>query len=220
MCYGKLGRLRFLSHLEVTHAVERGIRRAGLPYAVTQGFNPHMKIAFGPALPTGTEGEREYLDVWLTAIVPADQVSSALRRALPEDIAVREVRYVDMREPSLTAGCTIAAYVVGIEGEGVAEEQFRRALDALVAGGELTVEHKGKNKVFDLTRSLPKEPRVTSTQGGVDLELTTRMGQEGSLRPESLVSEVLSRIGVSGAVTRVTRRELLVETDEGYRRPI
>ena len=31
-----------------------------------QGFNPHMKVAFGPALPVGTASENEYLDVWLT----------------------------------------------------------------------------------------------------------------------------------------------------------
>ncbi len=51
----------------------------GSPYAVTQGFNPHMKVAFGPALPVGTAGENEYYDVWLTRYTDASEVLSALR---------------------------------------------------------------------------------------------------------------------------------------------
>ena len=38
--FRKSGRLRFLSHLELARALERSVRRAGLPYAVTQGSAP------------------------------------------------------------------------------------------------------------------------------------------------------------------------------------
>ena len=72
--YRKTGRLRWLSHLEVVHALERSIRRARLPYAVTQGFSPHMKASFGPALPVGTAGEHEYFDVWLTGYTDAPRL--------------------------------------------------------------------------------------------------------------------------------------------------
>lgn len=51
--YIETGRLAMLSHLEVAHTLERTVRRAGLPFAVSQGFSPHMKIAFGAALPVG-----------------------------------------------------------------------------------------------------------------------------------------------------------------------
>ena len=58
--FRKAGRLALLSHLEVARALERAVRRAGLPYAVSQGFSPHMRIAFGAALPVGVGGEREF----------------------------------------------------------------------------------------------------------------------------------------------------------------
>ena len=54
--YVKQGRLAYLSHLETIRSMERIIRRAALPYAVTEGFNPHMKVSFGPALPCGAAG--------------------------------------------------------------------------------------------------------------------------------------------------------------------
>ena len=50
--YVKRGPLAFLSHLETVRSIERIIRRANFPYAISEGFNPHMKIAFGAA-PTG-----------------------------------------------------------------------------------------------------------------------------------------------------------------------
>lgn len=44
--YGKRDRLKYLGHLEVIHTIERIVRRAGLPYAVTQGFSRTCAWAF------------------------------------------------------------------------------------------------------------------------------------------------------------------------------
>lgn len=218
--YAKRNRLRFLSHLEVGHAIERGIRRAGFPYAVTRGFSPHMKIAFGPALPVGTAGLQEYFDIWLTTYLPADEVLGRFSSAMPGDLSPFAVSYVGAKEPSLTASCTIGEYEVQILGEVDAGIQVRQALEEVLAGKELNVEHKGKTKVFDLTSSLPKGAEVRSCEGGITIAVTVRMGPEGSLRPESLVREALTRGRLSGAVTFVTRCALLIEDDEGVRRPI
>jgi len=220
VCYSKIGRLRYLSHLEVSHTLDRAARRAGLPYAVTQGFNPHMKVAFGPALPTGTAGEREYVDLWLAEYVPPAQVLDRLRAALPPELTATEVRYVGMREPSLASACTIAVYEASVTAEGVDEGTLQQALRELVSGKELTIEHKGKTKVFDLSRSLPKEPCVRSSEIGQVVELTIRMGPEGSLRPDVLIARALAAANSPSAVTSVTRRDVLIESDEGWRRPI
>ena len=66
MTFCKQGRLAMLSHLEVARALERAVRRAGLPFAVSQGFSPHMKIAFGAALPVGVGGTHELADLQMT----------------------------------------------------------------------------------------------------------------------------------------------------------
>ena len=81
--YGKVGRLSMLSHLEITHALERLVRRSSLPFALSQGFSPHMKIAFGPALPVGVGGTDEVFDVTLTAYVAPDKALSALKARAP-----------------------------------------------------------------------------------------------------------------------------------------
>lgn len=221
LAYGKVGRLRHLSHLEVVHALERAVRRADLPFAVTQGFNPHLKAAFGPALPVGTAGEREYLDLWLTRYTEAAQALGSLQAASPEDLAPREAYYVAGNAPSLTAALTIGQYRIEIDGEGTESQNVHAALSHLIGEEELTIEHKGKPKVYDLTRAIPKDPRVTGRQGGSDIELAIRMGPQGSLRPETFVRTALADSGIVVSAVRTTRLETLVESDEGiWSRPV
>ena len=213
--FRKSGRLRWLSHLEVTRSLERGVRRAALPYAVTQGFNPHMRIAFGPAPPVGTAGERETFDVWLTRYVPAGSALGTLRAAFPAELEPVDAVYVSTSERSLSAGVHIGVYDVCVEGKEVSVEQVEAALGLIRSVGRLEVEHRRKTKVFDLARSLPKEPRARDSDAGVVVSLTVRMGPEGSLRPEVLLEAALSAAHVQGAVTKVTRTDTLTEVEEG-----
>ena len=79
--FAKQGRLALLSHLEIARALERAVRRAQLPFAVSQGFSPHMKIAFGAALPVGVGGTHEMVDLQLVRYVRPDEALAALQAA-------------------------------------------------------------------------------------------------------------------------------------------
>jgi radical SAM-linked protein len=219
--YGKTGRLRWLSHLEVAHALERSVRRAGLEYAITHGFSPHMKVAFGPALPVGTAGENEYYDLWLTRYTGSEELLAALHGATPGDLAPTAAAFVADREPALGASLTIAKYRVEVSGKESSAERVQTALRSVVDSGTLTVAHKGKHKVFDLARSLPEEMRVKQSANGIDIEATVRIGPEGSLRPEALVMTALEAASLDASVVRVTRTDILAETGEGlWARPL
>lgn len=218
--YSKCGRARFLSHLEVMRALERSARRAELAYAVTKGFSPHMKVAFGPALPVGTAGDREYFDIWLTEYTPASDVMSDLIAVTPADLAPTEARYVGGKEPSLSAAITVAEYRIEMDPSEVNEEQFRTALDAVVATGELTVEQKKKTKVYDLTKCLSKEPSVKVDEGKVITTMTVRMGSDGAMRPDALIRTALQRAHNAGATVLVTRTDVFIEEGDVLRRPL
>jgi radical SAM-linked protein len=209
--YGKTGRLRFLAHLEVLHACERSVRRAGLEYAVTHGFTPRMKVAFGPALPVGTEGRAESYDLWLTRFVPPDTALETLRGVSPEGLTPVGASYIPEREPSLAAAMTLAGYEVVVEGPDMGPDRLAEALGGVVARGSLELVHKGKDKVYDLELCLPEGTRVTGETGRATARFTVRMGPWGSLRPETLVSEALRSSGLDGAVTYVTRVSLRSE---------
>jgi radical SAM-linked protein len=220
MAYPKAGRLRFLSHLEVARALERSARRASLPYAVTRGYSPHMKAAFGPALPVGTAGSREHWDLWLHEYVPAEDIMERMGFATPQMLRPFEAAYVPSEEPSLSAACTLGVYEIVVKGRGATAQSVGDAIDAVVERGELHVERKGKTKVYDLTTSLPKEPEVRSSGQAIVVDMTTRMGPQGSLRPDALMTEALSAADVVVDTIAITRTDVLIEDDEGVRRPL
>jgi len=218
--YSKADRLRWLSHLEIIHTLERAVRRAKLPYAITQGFSPHMKVAFGPALPVGTAGLEEYLDVWLTRYTTAEEALASLAAVMPTGLTPDHAKFVSEGEKSLTATLTIARYEVDIRGKESAAQQVQTALDSAIAETTLTVVHKGKNKVYDLARCLPEEARVTGREDGSRVALTVRMGPDGSLRPEVLIRAALEAAALDASVATKTRTATLVETEEGWARPM
>ena len=90
--YAKRGRMRFASHRDIARAVERGVRRAGLPIAYSAGFSPHPKISYAGGAPTGTASEAEYLEISLTSPCAAPDVRQRLDAALPDGIDVIEVQ--------------------------------------------------------------------------------------------------------------------------------
>ena len=96
--FHETGRLAMLSHLELARALERAVRRAQLPFAVSQGFSPHMRIAFGAALPVGVGGTAEIFDLFLTDYVPAPRALTALQEASPADLYPTEARYIEARD--------------------------------------------------------------------------------------------------------------------------
>jgi radical SAM-linked protein len=83
--------MRFASHRDIARAVERGVRRAGLPVAHSAGFSPHPKISYSGGAPTGAASEAEYLEISLTERLDPAVVRAGLDAALPDGIDVIEV---------------------------------------------------------------------------------------------------------------------------------
>ncbi|GGT09388.1 TIGR03936 family radical SAM-associated protein [Nonomuraea spiralis] len=89
--YAKRGRLRFTSHRDISRAVERAVRRAGIPVAFSAGFSPHPKISYAGAAPTGVASEAEYLEIGVTRLCDPEQVKSSLDTSLPPGLDVLDV---------------------------------------------------------------------------------------------------------------------------------
>src|SRR5262245_18542478 len=89
--YAKRGRMRFASHRDVARAMERGVRRAGIPVAYSAGFSPHPRISYSGGAPTGSASDAEYLEVAVTRRCEPDDGGRRRDAALPDGIDVIEV---------------------------------------------------------------------------------------------------------------------------------
>jgi radical SAM-linked protein len=98
--YAKRGRARFTSHRDFSRAFERALVRAQVPMAYSSGFNPHLRISYANASPTGAATEAEYLEIALAAVSDPQAVREALDEALPPGLDVLAV--VEATPQSLT----------------------------------------------------------------------------------------------------------------------
>lgn len=195
--YAKSGRLALLSHLEVTHALERMIRRASLPFALSQGFSPHMKISFGSALPVGIGGDAEIFDLTLRDYIAPAKVLAALQEAAPPDLMPSACAYI---EPSAKAASV--AFPVGTY-----EAILSRPIDGLLYPEEITVVRKKKEKRIRVDEYLLEEPSIRDER--VIFKLASK--ETGTLRADVFLRAALeetSRAHPDDApleVVRITR---------------
>lgn len=86
--YARRGRLRHSSTRDFGRALERALRRSGVPMAYSAGFHPHPKISYANGAPTGAASEAEYFEISVTEEVDPDAVAAALDEALPEGLDI------------------------------------------------------------------------------------------------------------------------------------
>jgi len=138
--------MRFASHRDIARAVERGVRRAGLPIAYSAGFTPHPKISYAGAAPTGTASEAEYLEISLTETCAASDVRDRLDAALPDGIDVIDV----IESPASLAGLRLEASQWEVVLPGVQPAAAAAAVTEFLACGTVEVERltaKGSRRV-------------------------------------------------------------------------
>ncbi len=70
--FAKSPAMRFTGHLDLHRAWERTFRRAGLPLAYSEGFNPHPKLSLPLPRSVGVESDDELLCLWVEREPPAD----------------------------------------------------------------------------------------------------------------------------------------------------
>jgi radical SAM-linked protein len=203
--------LKYISHLDLARTWERIFRRAGLPVAYSQGFNPRPRFQIAAALPVGVTGRNEVLDVWLTESLASGDLLARLPPVLPPGLVVLDIEEVALRAPSLQSQMRAADYRVVIRTQESAES-VRTRLQALLDAPTILRQrhHKGKLQTYDL-RPLVQSVCVASGQAG-DLVLVMRLeaSPEGAGRPD----QVLDALGLSLAPHSIERTNLCFEFDK------
>lgn len=127
--FEKVGDARFLSHRNTMDVLERAIRAAGLPARYSEGFNPHMKLSMGPALPLGLESRHEVFDVDGSAPFGPD-AARAISEKLPPGLTVLDVRELSATEAALSKSVRSARYAVRLD----EPDHVSRASEAIANG--------------------------------------------------------------------------------------
>jgi radical SAM-linked protein len=139
--FAKRGRLRFMSHHDINRTFDRALRRARVPMAYSAGFNPHPRISWLGAAPTGAASEAEYVELALARDVDPEALRVALDAALPPGLDVTAC--VPAEGAPLADRVEASLWVVRVP--GVNAEVLGGALRALLARESLVVERITKD---------------------------------------------------------------------------
>jgi radical SAM-linked protein len=197
--YAKRGRLRFTSHRDFSRAFERAIGRARVPMAYSSGFNPHPRISYAGASPTGAASEAEYLEIGLARESDPAQVLTALDEALPPGLDVLEA--VVSRGGSLADLLTASVWRTRVPDltPGEARDAVRRFLD----NDEVLVERMTKKglRSFDCREAVVSLSASLGPDGDTEcaiLEMVLRHGTP-SVRPDDVLAGLRSSSGLEAA---------------------
>ena len=106
--------IRFISHLEYVRTIGRAIRRAKLPAAYSEGFNPHLKFSLASALGVGVVSYTEFVEIELAEPMEVEPAAKALNAALPRGIRVLAADAVETRHAALMSQAAGAGYRVTV----------------------------------------------------------------------------------------------------------
>lgn len=192
--FSKMGRAKYISHLDLSSVVIRAMKRTKLPIWQTEGYNPRTYVTFMLPLSLGQEGEHEAMDFRLLEDVPYAEVRDRLNEALPADIRVTEVTVPKDKNTDITA----ARYRI----ESSADPEKLREL---CSREHINIEKRTKkgSTIVDL-----KEPMSDVELDGDLLRVTFPAGTTFNINPSLLFDAYAAEYGEKVKRLRIVRTNI------------
>jgi len=139
--FSKSKTLTYIGHLDFLRVFQQTIRRAKLPVAYSEGFNPHIQLSFALPLPLGMIGANDFVDIILTKEIPLDEVVIRMNHTAPAGLTVYKAFPVSDKAASVVVAadyevdCNIPAGKYTVEG--------------LLAATSVIIAKKTKNGIKD-----------------------------------------------------------------------
>jgi len=178
--------------------------RARIPMAYSSGFNPHPRISYAGASPTGAASEAEYLEIGLAETVDPARLADDLDQALPEGLDVLEV--TEAAPGSLADRLEASRWQIDL---ALPPATVTAAAEAFLARSSVTVERMTKKglRSFD-TRAAVLALRVTAYDAGSRLTVVLRHAVP-AVRPDDVLTGLRQVGGLEDAgaplVTRLAQ---------------
>ncbi len=180
--------IRFISHLEYVRTIERAIRRAKLPAAYSEGFNPHLKFSLASALGVGVVSYTEFVEIELAEPMEVELAAKALDKALPRGIRVLAADEVANNTAALMAEAVGASYVVTLpfaEDISQAVASYNEAEELLFK--KAAPKRKEKFKEIDVKFYIPKLA-VEQKDGKTIFAFDCKITPTGSMKAVDLLN--------------------------------
>jgi radical SAM-linked protein len=202
--FTKSGDLRLVSHHDLMRCLERMVRRAALPVAQSQGFNPRPKMTFTLALALGIEGRREVADLDLTESLTPGEVLRRLAAVSPPGLVWLEAEVVTCGR---VAQAEAVAYQLDVPADRL--DAARAALATFLASSAWTYCRYRRDRDRHVTIDLRPYVLDAELDATGAFRFRMKISPNGSARPEELIDALgLHDLLEQGGVLVRTEMEL------------
>ena len=180
--------IRYISHLDYASLMERAVRRAKLPAAYSEGFNPRMKLAFASALAVGVTSDAEYVDIELTKDICQPEFFDRLSAALPPGVRLLKVREIKGKVQALMAAADLADYRIDIPFSGT-EAEAQAFLSRYNREDEIVYERKTlkKLKLIEVRQYMKEPVKIEAAAEHLTMRMKIIITPTGSVKPGEIL---------------------------------
>ena len=208
--------VRFVSHLDVQRLFQRAFRRADLPVAYSNGFNPHQQLSFATALTVGATSSAEWLDIKMDKDISADEFTEQVNAALPKGFRIAEAACAEDKYPSLSAVMAAAEYAIVLRfAEAVNAEDISNAIEKLLSSSIIVLKKtKAGMKNVDIRPMVYKMDIADIQDNKCTLAVAGRLDAAGGLNADLLLGAFKDILGRN--FTYSLHREVIYSIDGAF----
>lgn len=223
--------VKYISHLDLMRVFERALRRAHIPIAYSQGFNPHPQMVFGLPLSVGVTSEAEYGDFELSADMDPGEFSGRLNQQLPKGLKIIGAKR-KCTKSNIMASIFRASYVLYVfSGQNLGINDMQKKIEDFMQRPELIVKKEGKKGSRDIDiRPMIHEFHVETDarpsnengffEDGLCFSVLLSAGSMANLKPELLVSAFNEVEDAGIGQAKIHRTGLFVEWEGRLLEPL
>ena len=184
--FEKFGTIKFIGHLDVVIVFQRALKRADIPIAYSNGFNPHQLISFALPLSLGYTSIGEYGDFQLQTEENPEELKEKINNALPEGLIITELIKLKEGVKNTMASVCAASYDIYFD-ETITPEDIKNNLSSFINQNEILVMKKTKKnfKETDIKPDILGAEDISADGKGV-LKVLVNAGSVKNLKPESV----------------------------------
>jgi len=199
--------IKYISHLDIMRLWERALRRARIPLAYSEGFNPRPRISLAAPLSVGVTSEAELMDIFLSKMVSPHWFTAAVNQQLSHGIQILEVFPIGPGIPSLQSQVRYAEYRVQVSTEKESKD-IQAAISGLLATEHLPWHHERDpgRRSYDLRTLIDDLWLVDWCDSYCTIGMKLRCDNTGSGRPE----QVTAALGFAEYPRSVERTRLIL----------
>lgn len=189
--FERLEEIKYISQLDMLRTIHRALRRADIPVAYSEGFNPQPKVSFGFALSVGMVSHGEYMDIQLKDDIPEKLFVEKMNDVLPKGMCFTDAVAVNGILPKIGRLIDCAEFETTFLTEN--EEKLLNEINAFFSQTQIIIErHSKKGTSFVDVKPWIYKFEALAEKGSVKMTTVQALSEQMSIRIDDVIAAIIN----------------------------